>query len=150
MNMRYEKTDDADLLLSVFMRNDIEAEEDEFSAGHTELLKGYLAYDDDQGGKLIGAVALARRLDRTVINGIAVDEAYRRSGVASRLLELILEEARARQLDTIWIVARAPWFFETQGFDYIEDLLVPPGLFDCMACPQYKKTCFPRMMQLKL
>ena len=147
MKFRYEETQDTDLLMDIFSRNDIEVAEDEFTGGHTTLLKGFAVYDDDDRGCLAGAVALARRMDRIIINGIAVKPEYRRFGVASGLLERVMEEAASRGTDVIWIVARAPLFFAAHDFEYITEDQVPEGLFDCPGCPQYNKTCFPKLMK---
>lgn len=145
MNIRLEGTYDPEEVMEVFLRHDLEAEEDEFTAGHTTLLKGFVAYNEDTGQK-IGAAALAERQGRIVINGIAVDEPYRRAGVASELLALVLDEARRRGDERIWIVARAPKFFEAHNFLPVDEREVPEGLFDCFACPQYKIECFPKLM----
>ena len=147
MKLRYEETRDINLLMDIFARNDIEVAEDEFTGGHTTLLKGFAVYDDDAQGRLAGAVALARRLDRIIINGIAVEPEYRRSGVASGLLELVMNEAASIGTQVIWIVARAPLFFAAHDFEYITEDQVPQGLFDCPECPQYNKTCFPKLMK---
>ena len=147
MNIRYEETEDTRLLVDTFEQNDIEVADDEFTGGHTTLQKAYAAYDDNRGGRLIGAVALAGRLGRTVINGIAVEPEYRRTGVASALLELVMDEAKRRGEREIWIVARAPLFFEARGFRYLTERDVPEGLFDCLSCPQFNKDCFPRLMK---
>lgn len=147
MRFRFEETADIDLLMNVFVQNDIEVADDEFTGGHTTLEKAYAVYDDGEGGRLIGAVALATRLQKTIINGIAVEESYRRTGVASQLLELVMREAARRGVSEIWIVARAPLFFEARGFHYITEREVPEGLFDCPLCPQYNKDCFPRLMK---
>ncbi|MDD2301103.1 MAG: GNAT family N-acetyltransferase [Bacillota bacterium] len=147
MKLRYEETQDIELLLDIFDRNEIEVAEDEFTGGHTTLLKGYAAFDEDAQGRLAGAVALARRLDRIIINGIAVEPEYRRAGVASGLLKLVMAEAESRGTDVIWIVARAPLFFAAHGFEYLTEEQVPEGLFDCPGCIQYNKTCFPKLMR---
>lgn len=147
MKARYEETMDTDLLMDIFVRNDIEVADDEFTGDHTRLLKAFAVYDDEAEGRLAGAVALASRMGRTIINGIAVDPQYRRTGVASGLLERVMAEAARRNTDVIWIVARAPLFFEARGFEYITPDQVPEGLFDCLGCPQYNKVCFPKLMK---
>lgn len=147
MKIRYEETNDCDLLLEIFESNDIEVAEDEFSGGRTALVKGFAAFDEDMHNKLVGAVALARRMDRDIINGIAVNPEYRRKGIAEELLKLALDEAVSKGVKTIWIVARAPLFFEAQGFEYITEQEVPSGLFDCPECTQYNKICFPKLMK---
>ena len=147
MKIRYEETRDCNLLVTLFDASEIEIAENEFTDGHTSLVKGFAAFDEDAGGKLVGAVALARRMGRDIINGIAVVPKYRRKGIAEDLLELALGEALSMDVQTIWIVARAPLFFEAQGFQYITEQEVPKGLFDCPECSQYNKICFPKLMK---
>lgn len=147
MKIRYEETKDCDLLTNLFDENEIEIAEDEFTSGITTLIKGFAAFDEDAGDKLIGGVALARRMNQDIINGIAVAPAYRRKGIAEDLLELAMNEALSMGVQTIWIVARAPLFFEAQGFVYITQTEVPKGLFDCPECIQYNKICFPKLMK---
>lgn len=147
MKIRYEETKDFDMLVEIFARNEIEVADDEFTGGWTTLVKGFAAFDEDAKDRLVGAVALAKRMDRDIINGIAVDAEYRRKGIAEELLKLVMEEAVVQGVQTIWIVARAPLFFEAQGFTYITDKEVPHGLFDCPECVQYNKICFPKLMK---
>lgn len=147
MRFRFEETKDADLLIEMFERNEIEVSEDEFSDGFTHLIKGFVVFDREAEEKPVGAVALASRLGQTVINGIAVDPEYRREGLASDLLELVMEEARGLGVKTIWIIARAPLFFAARGFQYISQDEVPEGLFHCIECSQYNKICFPKLMK---
>lgn len=147
MKIKYEETKDCDLLVKIFESNDIEVAEDEFSGGWTSLVKGFAAFDEEAEHKLVGAIALARRMNQDIINGIAVDPEYRRKGIAEELLKLAMDEAVSRGVQTIWIVARAPLFFEAQGFQYITEQEVPKGLFDCPECIQYNKICFPKLMK---
>lgn len=147
MRFRYEETSDVELLIGLFERNDIEVAEDEFSDGFTHLIKAFAVFDEEAEGKAVGAVALVTRLDRTVINGIAVDKEYRREGLARVLLKMAMDEAKRIGAKTIWIVARAPLFFAAQGFEYITEDQVPKGLFDCLVCSQYNKICFPKLMK---
>ncbi|NCB41820.1 MAG: GNAT family N-acetyltransferase [Clostridia bacterium] len=147
MKIRYKETTDGKLLLSIFEENEIEVAKDEFSDGITSLVKGFAAYDEDEDNRLVGAVALATRMEKDIINGIAVDPNYRRNKIAENLLKLVMDEALEQGVQTIWIVARAPAFFEAQGFEYITEQEVPNGLFDCPQCPQYNKVCFPKLMK---
>jgi len=147
MKIKYKETMDCNLLITVFEENEIEVAEDEFSDGRTSLVKGFAAYDEDEGDRLVGAVALAKRMGKDIINGIAVSLHYRRNKIAEQLLKLVMDEALDRGVQTIWIVARAPAFFEAQGFEYITEREVPKGLFDCPECPQYNKVCFPKLMK---
>lgn len=147
MKARYEETTDDNLLVALFEKNEMEVTEDEFSDGTTTLVKGFLAFDEDDKNALIGGVALAQRVGQYIINGIAVAALYRRKGIAENLLKLAMDEALCMGVQTVWIVARAPLFFQAQGFEYITESEVPEGLFDCLACSQYNKTCFPKLMK---
>lgn len=147
MKIRYEETMDHNLLTALFDKNEIETAEDEFTGGRTSLVKGFVAFDEEAGDKLVGGVALARRMEKDIINGIAVAPEYRRKGIAEDLLKLAMAEALFEGVQTIWIVARAPLFFEAQGFQYTTEKEVPLGLFDCPECSQYNKICFPRLMK---
>ena len=147
MKIKYEETKDCDLLTALFEENEIEVAPDEFTGGRTTLAKGFAAFDEDAKGQLVGGIALARRMGLDIINGIAVAPEYRRKGIAEKLLKLVMDEAVAKGVQTIWIVARAPLFFETQGFQYITQQEVPKGLFDCPECSQYNKICFPKLMK---
>lgn len=146
MKIRFEETDDIELLERTFLEHELEMDEDEFTGDRTRLIQGYAAYDDDAGGKFVGAVALAERLGRTVINGIAVDKEYRRRGIAADLLDLAVKKAEELGEERIWIVAKAPLFFMSQGFKETEMEKVPENLFDCPHCPQYLRECFPKLM----
>jgi len=147
MRFRYETTNDYDLLTDIFKRNEIELEDNEFTNGKTNVIKAFAVYDDEMGGRPVGAIALATRMDHTIINGIAVDPEYRRERLASGLLKLAMQEARAIGVQTIWIIARAPLFFASHGFEYITQDQVPQKLFDCLTCSQYNKICFPKLMK---
>lgn len=147
MRFRYEETSDVELLIELFERNDIEVAADEFSDGCTHLIKAFAVFDEEAQSKPVGAVALVSRMDRIVINGIAVDKEYRREGLAGALLKLAMQEAEKLGTKTVWIIARAPLFFAAQGFSYITQDEVPKGLFDCLACSQYNKICFPKLMR---
>lgn len=147
MKIRYEETFDVNLLTTLFDANEIEVAEDEFTGGRTTLVKGFAAFDEDAEDRLVGAVALAKRMDLDIINGIAVKPKYRRKGIAEDLLKLAMDEALSLDVQVIWIVARAPLFFEAQGFEYLTEADVPKGLFDCPECTQYNKICFPKLMK---
>ena len=68
MKIRYEETKDCELLVKIFESNEIEVEEDEFSGGRTALVKGFAAFDEESENKLVGAIALAKRMNHDIIN----------------------------------------------------------------------------------
>ena len=106
------------------------------------------AYD---GERLVGALALERREGLDMPNWLAVDERYRRRGVAAALYAALEREAWARGVRRLWVTARAPAFFLAQGY-----APVPPGaesdalLGSCLDCPQYRQECEPQALTKRL
>jgi amino-acid N-acetyltransferase len=89
------------------------------------------------------------REGRYICDGIATDESVRGQGVGKLLLFAMIDEARVLGADALYLVARAPGFFNKNGFEMIqrEDA---PTFFECFSCSQYKKTCHPEVMRLPL
>ena len=137
---------DPDPIMDLFLRSDLEIQEDEFV--ERVFLKGYQA--EDQEGRIIGGCALTEMDGHYIINGIAVDPEYRKTGVASEMLSRTLQDAKGMGAGEIILVARAPGFFRKNGFVNVPDEEVPEGLFDCLSCPQYQKQCFPEIMKRSL
>lgn len=133
-------------VMELFQRSDLEIEDDEFVK--RQFLKGYKA--ENQEGDVIGGCALTTVNGYYIINGIAVDPEYRKTQIASRMLEKTLGDAKALGADEIILVARAPGFFRKNGFINMAEGEVPKGIFDCLVCPQYQKKCFPEIMKKKL
>ncbi|MDR3295115.1 MAG: GNAT family N-acetyltransferase [Clostridiales Family XIII bacterium] len=132
-------------LVEMFIRNGLEfSAEDEVP---TDLVRCWEARDDAQGGKLAGGCVLALREGEYIIDGIAVEPEFRGTQIGARLLEQAIEAVKNRGGKALYLVARAPGFFRKRGF-----AAVPregaPTFFECFACPQYNKTCFPEVMRL--
>lgn len=139
------ETQDYDRLVEMFIRHDLEFSLDEPLP--TNLIKCWKA--EDENGKLIGGSVLATRGGEYIIDGIATEAEYRNEKLGSKLLQLALEEARARGGKEVFLVAKIPGFFKKHGFKEIPATDVPL-LFDCLSCPQYQKTCFPETMKLEI
>lgn len=135
-----------DDVMELFLRSDLEMTEDEFDT--RVFLKGYEAKNEK--GEVIGGCALTEQDGHFIINGIAVDPAYRKTGVASEMLARTTEDARALGAEEIILVARAPGFFRKNGYENVPDPDIPEGLFDCQSCPQYRQRCFPEIMKKSL
>lgn len=138
--------DRPDSVMELFMRSDLEIAEDEFV--RNIFLKGYEA--TNERGEVIGGCALTEQDGYFIINGIAVDPEYRKTGVASKMLDLVTEDAKSMGAEEIVLVARAPGFFRKNGYANVPDHELPQGLFDCLECPQYQKRCFPEIMKKRI
>lgn len=102
----------------------------------------------EEAGAVVDRARLRAKLPwELVVNWMAVGEAYRRRGLASRLYAVLEREARARGMKRLWVTARTPAFFAAQGFR-----AVPPGaewdtlLGECPQCGQYGRGCTPQAL----
>ena len=55
----------------------------------------------EQEGKVLGYVGMMTVLDEGYISNVAVDPAFRRQGIAEKLVTMLIEEARARGVSEI-------------------------------------------------
>ncbi len=128
-----------------FMMNGLE-----FSEEHpvdTERIKCWEA--DDGQGEIAGAVVLALRQGKYIIDGIAVSEKYRGSGLGGELLDMALDGVRELGGEEVYLVARAPGFFRGKGFG-TAGREQAPDFFECLTCPQRGVSCFPEIMRADL
>ncbi|MDR0885785.1 MAG: GNAT family N-acetyltransferase [Clostridiales Family XIII bacterium] len=157
MRLSIRETKDYDSLVKLFIRNDLEyTEDDEIT---TDIIKQYGAYDtakydpecklNSDVASLIGGIVLAKRENRFICDGIAIDAEYRNLDLGERLLKQIIEDAKNLGADALYLVARAPGFFKKYGFFNIpkDDA---PTFFECFTCPQYNKTCHPEVLKLAI
>jgi len=142
--MDIRETDNYAELMDLFFRNGLEITEDE--PVPTDIIKGWRA---ELVGKLVGGCVLSLRQGDYIIDGIAIEPAMRQTGLGAHLLNLALEEAKARGADSVYLVAKAPDFFRKQGFLTI-DREEAPLFFECFTCPQYLKSCFPEVMKYRV
>ena len=110
----------------------------------TDLVKCWEITDADEEDKLIGGFVLARREGEFIVDGIAIDPAYRKCRL-DRGVEETLKQGGRR----IFLVARAPEFFRKQGFVTVAREEAP-NFFECLTCPQYGVSCHPEVMRMDL
>ena len=108
------------------------------------ILAAWGAFD---GERLVGAICLERQLDLDAVNWMAVDEEYRRRGIAAALYAELEREARARGMRRLWVTARAPAFFLAQGFEPVPDGPERDALLGgCLDCGQFGRECRPEAL----
>lgn len=138
-------TDDMDVLNDFFEANDLEISDAE--PVETNVIKAWRA--DDENDKLVGGVCLAFREGDYIIDGIAVDQSWRGKRMGEKLLGLAIDQVKSLGGKKLFLVARAPGFFKTQGFNIVSEKEAPL-FFECADCPQYKVDCFPEIMLLEV
>jgi N-acetylglutamate synthase-like GNAT family acetyltransferase len=152
--VRIMETPDYRPLIPFFIENELEFEEEEEYEGD-EIVKCWRADEAPEAvtppdrPRLVGGAVLATRGGAYICDGIAVDPAYRESGLGGKLLGLLLAEAKERGAAELFLVARAPGFFAKAGFVPVPREAAPE-FFECFTCPQYGKTCRPEVMRKAL
>jgi len=142
MDQMLRETAEYERLVQFFVDNNLEFDGDE--EVDTDIIRCYKFTDKED--TLIGGVVLAKREGKYIIDGIAVDQAYRNSGIGEVLLDQIKEDVEELGGDAIYLVARAPVFFRKHGFEEVnaDDA---PNFFECKYCSQFGKTCHPEIMK---
>lgn len=69
--------------------------------------------------------------------------------LGEKLLSLAIKQVKELEGEKIYLVARAPGFFKTQGFKIVSEKEAPL-FYECAGCPQFKVDCFPEIMSLEV
>jgi amino-acid N-acetyltransferase len=93
-----------------------------------------VAVADDE---VLGCVSLLRYTTGLVeVRSLIVGERYRGLRIGSRLMEALLDEARQRELPTLFALTRKVSFFERLGFMVTGRTRFPEKVWhDCRLCP---------------
>lgn len=146
LRMKMRETDQYEKLVKFFVENQLEFDGDE--EVDTDIVKCFeIVHGDDE--HLVGAAVLAKREERYIIDGIAVDGPYRKLKVGKILLNKVIETVKELGGDSLYLVARAPEFFRKNGFVTV-DPDNAPNFFECKYCPQYQVSCHPEVMKLEI
>lgn len=97
----------------------------------------------ERDSALLGAATLSYRLDRWILDYIAVESDRRGGGIGKMLTEACLEYAKSKAAAAVWLSARTPGFFRALG-------AVETGgtelLAECIGCPDFQHSCTPLEM----
>jgi len=133
-------------LMYFFAANHLEVDAEE--AVSTDVIRTWKITPKDSD-KLVGAIALGYRQGEYIIDGIAVDENYRKTNIGKTLLDEAISVVKERGGKRIYLVARAPGFFRKSGFVTIPRDAAP-NFFECLTCPQYGVDCHPEVMLMEV
>ena len=101
----------------------------------------------DEEGKILGGVSVEHKVGIYTIGDIAVEESCRDLDIGSMLLTKAMERIKDEGGKEIFLVAKAPKFFEKFGFDYITREETP-DFTNCLKCDKFQVSCFPELMHL--
>lgn len=143
--MKFIKTQDHNSIIPFYRENSLEVSDNIVS--EDGAVASFVLQNDN---KITAAATLSHRLGIYILDYIAVDVSLRRDGVGAKILGEILKEARLLGADKVYLTAKTPGFFKSQGF-YEGS---PKGLdmnADCVGCPEFDNGCtkLPMVIDLK-
>ena len=143
---KMEPTQEYDRLVKFFIDNGLEFDEDEKDPSNVVVKCWKITQPGDH---LIAACSLVNREGHFVVEGLAVEEIFRKTGLGKILMNKVYEEVKKQGGSEVILMARKPEFYEKLGFEEVkpEDA---PAIFDCLGCPQIKNDCFPKNMKKTL
>ncbi len=94
----------------------------------------FVAEDD---GSIVGVGSLLEMNPAlSEVRSLAVAPDYRQNGVGAKIVDALVDEARARGIAMVFALTRAVPFFEKQGFIITDKDNFPEKVWrDCMICP---------------
>ena len=93
-------------------------------------LAGFLAVRDGSG-RLVAAGGLQRAGDVALLRSLVVDPGWRGRGLGRLLAEALIDEARERGIDQLWLLTTtAAAFFLALGFEPADRAGAPPAVRD--------------------
>lgn len=101
----------------------------------TTTIDDWLVAND--GERILACVSLLRYTSGLVeVRSLAVSEGLQGLGIGSQLMEALVEEAKARNIPTLFALTRAVGFFQRFGFKITERAFFPEKVWhDCRQCP---------------
>ncbi len=145
MHIVMKETDEYEMLVKFFVENGLEFDGDE--EVDTDIIKCFKVTHG--GDNLVAGAVLAMREGKYIIDGIAVDNIYRKLKIGNILLDRVVAEVKKLGGREIYLVARAPGFFRNYGFTQVNPDSAP-NFFECKQCPQYRVSCHPEVMKLEI
>lgn len=141
-----KETKDHKSLVELFKKEGLETGVQELVP--TEIVKCW-AVTVGEEHTLIGGAVLAKRQGNYIVDGVAMDAEFQNMRLGHELMMKLIEEVLIVKGEAIYLVAKAPAFFKTIGFESIprEE---GPDFFECNSCEQYGKLCHPEVMKLAL
>ncbi len=92
---------------------------------------------ESTGGHIVGVGSLLEMSPvLSEIRSLAVAPEYRKFGIGGKIVNALVDEARARGIPTVFALTRAVLFFEKQGFIVTDKENFPEKVWrDCTFCP---------------
>jgi len=112
-------------------------------------VKVFKGYSVEVFDRLVGGAELMLQ-DGEYTFSVAVTDDFKGQGIGKSLFQMVKKEIRNLGAKRILIQAKVPAYWSKFGFVEVVDPNDAPKTFRCDDCPQYGKSCFPKIMVLDL
>ena len=128
---------DNESLINFYTENGLEFDENKSYFGTN--VKSFILIEN---GKIIGAVSTSIYKNKSFIEALAVNIAYRNKGYGKLLIEKAVEKLKK----PIYTISKVDEFYLKNGFVYSNVDLINE---ECKTCDEYNVTCFPKVVVYK-
>lgn len=130
-------------LIGFYKENGLEFDED-----FNYISSPLFSYVIQDKGEIIGAITCSKIDNNFIIEAVAVNEKYRKSGMGKKLVIRAINKMKQLDGKIIYLNSKEPLFFGKLGFKYEQGKV---NFFEnCLNCPEYNITCFPRVMKYQI
>ncbi|RIX54105.1 N-acetyltransferase [Paenibacillus nanensis] len=90
------------------------------------------------GGEIVGCGSNLRLGDNLIeIRSLGITDGYKSLGIGSKLVDKLLEQAKAQGVTKVMALTYAVSFFERNGFKVVDKEIFPEKVWrDCVNCPK--------------
>lgn len=122
----------------------------EFGEDKQYYCKSLFTYVAIINNVIIGAITIGIEKEYFVLDSIVVDSNYEKKGIGTKLYNIAIERIKKENPNAkIYLIAKNAEFFLNKGFKIIRREEAPE-FSDCFNCPDFQKTCKPKIMLLEL
>jgi len=102
-------------------------------------IRDFTVLVDESSGEIVGCGAL--RIvweDLAEIRSVAVRSSFQKTGLGSRLIESLIQEADAMGIRRVFVLTYRVRLFERLGFQQMDKNMLPHKIWaDCINCPKF-------------
>lgn len=146
--IQIKETGNYEELIPLFSASGLEIHVDEENKPPAMITCWRADIQGEVDGSIAGGVSIEERGGCYVIGDIAVREDLRDEDIGSVLLARAMEKIYELGGEEIYLVAKAPKFFEKFGFTYLKPEEAPE-IFSCKTCEQMGSKCNPEFMKFE-
>lgn len=105
------------------------------------MLQNFVVAEDDETKKVIGCGAFTLLwTDLGEVMALAIEDEYQKQGVGSRIVNILLDQARKLQVPEVITLTYKPEFFKKLGFVTTDKDRFPRKLWrECLECPKLEE-----------